>query len=220
MMKFAFLVFLLVVALTHSSFANDQENTLTLVNSLKIEQRKIKDREWYARKQREHETAIFTGSKIHILRLSPGEDLLQSLWRYARVTGFKAASIVSTVGSLQRSNIRYANEPNGTVIEDYFEIVSLVGNIDSQISDTGLFPSSMGAKEGSGHVHISLSNKDGTTIGGHLLTGNIIYTTAEITLVEMVNGLFTREMDPVQEGGSGYYELKVYDTTATDLPPN
>jgi predicted DNA-binding protein with PD1-like motif len=144
-----------------------------------------------------------------VLRLGPGEDLLESLWKYARVTKIKAASIVSTVGSLQKTNIRYSNAQVGTVIEDYFEIVSLVGNIDLQYSKDSAYPSSMGTKSGSGHVHISLSDANGNTIGGHLLSGNIVYTTAEITLVELPNAVFTREMDEKPEG-SGYYELRVH----------
>jgi predicted DNA-binding protein with PD1-like motif len=168
------------------------------------------DKQWYEQKLKNHETGQFKSSVTHVLRLSPGEDLLSSLWKYARVTGIKAASIVSCVGSLQRANIRYSNAETGAVINDYFEIVSLVGNVDLQSNPESLYPSSMGTKEGSSHVHISLSDKDGKTIGGHLLAGNLIYTTAEITLLEIKNGLFTREMDDKSTGGSGYYELKVY----------
>ena len=58
-------------------------------------------------------------------------------------------------------------------------------------------------------MHISVSDENGVTVGGHLLPGNIIYTTAEITMVEMRDALFKRELDD-GPSGSGYYELKVY----------
>ena len=65
-----------------------------------------------------------------MLRLQPGEDLLESLWKYARVTKTKAITVVSIVGSLTQTNIRYANVDYGTQLSGHFEIVSLVGNID------------------------------------------------------------------------------------------
>jgi predicted DNA-binding protein with PD1-like motif len=46
--------------------------------------------------------------------------------------------------------------------------------------------------------------------GGHMLTGNLVYTTAEITLVEVGGARFGREVDELP-GGSGYYELVVYE---------
>lgn len=150
----------------------------------------------------------FNRTQFHVLRLQPGEDLLDSLFKFARVKNITAASIVSTVGSLTKTNIRYANDEEGTSLEGHFEIVSLVGNIDYQ---NGL-RSVREDRTGSGHVHISCSDENGITIGGHLLPGNIIYTTAEITLVELLDGLFVREPD-LGPNGSGYYELKVYENT-------
>lgn len=122
-------------------------------------------------------------------------------------------SIVSAVGSLIKTNIRYADQPDGSSLDGHFEIVSLVGNIDFQDFDTlkrHYSEESVNADiNGSGHVHISVSDESGVTVGGHLLSGNIVYTTVELTLVELPNGLFRRELD---DGafGSGYYELKVY----------
>ena len=159
------------------------------------------DFEWYAKKQASNETGIFASSRVHVLRLGPGEDLLDSLWRYARVTKIKAASIVSVVGSLTDTNIRYANEEDGSSLHGHFEIVSVVGNLDLQDPNF----------DGSGHIHMSFSDNLGVTVGGHVLSGNIVYTTAEITILEITEGLFTRELDDVP-GGSGYYELQVHHT--------
>jgi predicted DNA-binding protein with PD1-like motif len=156
---------------------------------------------WWARKKASNETATFSQSRVHVLRLGPGEDLLDSLWRYARVTKIKAASVVSVVGSLTDTNIRYADQENGTSLHGHFEIVSVVGNIDLQKEDTP-------DNEGNGHIHIACSNEEGVTIGGHALVGNVVYTTAEIILLELSNGLFDRILDNGPEG-SGYYELQV-----------
>ena len=99
---------------------------------IKPKEAESSDREWYEAKIASHETGIFDRSRVHVLRLMPGEDQLESLWRYARVTNIKAMSVVSIVGSLTTTNIRYANVDYATSLTGHFEIVSLVGNIDCQ----------------------------------------------------------------------------------------
>lgn len=168
------------------------------------EKNKINDFMWLAEKKALNQTGIFELNKLHVLRLGPGEDLLESIWRYARAIKLKAASVVSVVGSLTQTNIRYANQENGTVMTGHYEIVSVVGNIDFQMVASE-------NNEGSGHIHLACSDEKGVTTGGHLLSGNIVYTTAEITLVEMSHGLFDRVLDDTVDG-SGYYELQVHHT--------
>eukprot|EP01032_Pedospumella_encystans_P017528 gene17528-19969_t len=165
---------------------------------------------WYATKQATNETGIFAASRVHVLRLGPGEDLVESLWRYARVTKIKAASVVSVVGSLTDTNIRYANQEDGSQLHGHFEIVSVVGNIDFQATGNS-------NNEGSGHIHMSVSDGQGVTVGGHVLSGNVVYTTAEITMLEMSDGLFTRVLDN-SPTGSGYYELQVHHTKRESSP--
>jgi uncharacterized protein len=166
------------------------------------------DWKWYQSKVQSHETGIFPSTKIHVLRLKPNEDLLESLWSYARVTKIKAASILSGVGSLIQTNIRYANQEESTSLNGHFEIVSLIGNIDYQQVQNSWY-------SGSGHIHISVSNEIGQTIGGHLMSGNLVYTTVELTILEIQDAIFDRVLDDLEEGGSGYYELKVFNNTVT-----
>lgn len=59
---------------------------------------------------------------------------------------------------------------------------------------------------GEGHLHISLSDKNGKVIGGHVIGDLDIYTTAEIVLGECENTSFLREYD----SETGYDELVVY----------
>ena len=58
----------------------------------------IEDEEWLLQKMATHEAAIFSLSKVHVFRLGPNEDLLDSIFRYARATGIEAAMIVTCVG--------------------------------------------------------------------------------------------------------------------------
>lgn len=70
------------------------------------------------------------------------------------------------------------------------EIVSLVGTLSSV---------------GGHHLHISLSNKDGAVIGGHVHGEMNVFTTAEIVIGECVDLTFAREYDYQ----SGFEELAV-----------
>jgi hypothetical protein len=131
----------------------------------------------------------FTKSKLFTIRLKPGSDLKKSLLSFANDNHLKAASIVTAVGSLTDYNLRFANQKDGSKKSGHFEIVSLVGTLSLKGS----------------HIHLAVSDEKGATIGGHLLDGNLIYTTCEITLVEDLEKEFIREIDETY----GFQELKV-----------
>jgi uncharacterized protein len=122
-------------------------------------------------------------------RLMPGSDLKKEIQRKALENGISAGWILTCVGSLKKVNIRYANQENAAALESFFEIVSLTGTV----SVNGC------------HLHISISDDHGVTTGGHLLDGNIIYTTAEIVIGYDDDLEFTRETDP----STGWKELVV-----------
>ena len=125
----------------------------------------------------------------HVFRLKPHEDLKQGILTFAANHKIKAGCIVTGVGSLEHYNLRFANQPNGSQRSGHFEIVSLVGTF----SDTY------------GHLHLSVADSTGRTIGGHLLDGNKVYTTAEIVILELTAVEFAREKDNTY----GYEELVV-----------
>jgi predicted DNA-binding protein with PD1-like motif len=126
---------------------------------------------------------------VHAFRLKPGQDLRKEIERFAANKNITAGYMVTCVGSLVQANIRFANQPNGFLADGHFEIVSLVGTI----STNGC------------HLHISISDSTGKTMGGHLLEGNIVYTTAEIVIGESKDMIFTREKD----GSTPWEELQV-----------
>lgn len=130
-----------------------------------------------------------SNGKFHAFRLKPHHDIKEALTTFAKENKIKAAAIVSCAGSLEQYNIRFANQPEGTLRKGSFEIVSLAGTFN----------------ESSVHIHISVSDEKGNTTGGHLLNNNLVYTTAEIVVVEITDLEFTRELDPTY----GYHELVV-----------
>lgn len=128
--------------------------------------------------------------QTYALRLHPGQDLKLELQKFIDDHAIKAACILTCVGSLQQSTLRLANQSDYQVYSQKMEIVSLVGLLST---------------EGS-HLDVSLADSTGVTIGGHLVEGNQIYTTAEIIIGIMPDYRFAKELDTA----SGYKELKIY----------
>lgn len=127
--------------------------------------------------------------QAYALRLKPGQDLKKEIQQFVNEKKIEAGWISTCAGSLTRYTIRFANEPNGSSGNGHFEIVSLSGTVSINGS----------------HLHISISDSTGKTIGGHLLDSNIIYTTAEIVILTTNRFTFKREKD----GTTPWEELKV-----------
>jgi len=121
-------------------------------------------------------------------RLTKGMDLKKEIEDYA-VKNKISGVILSVVGSLTNLNIRVADGKSILEKEGHFEIVSVTGTL----SENGV------------HIHISVSDETGNTIGGHLKDGCIINTTAEVVLKIFEDIKFTRQYDEE----TGYDELVV-----------
>lgn len=126
---------------------------------------------------------------IHALRLKPQQDLKKGLTDFVTENKITAAWIMSGLGSLRETNIRYANSPHGKKESGYFEILCMSGTL----STNGC------------HIHICVADGNGRTTGGHMLEGNLIYTTAEIIIGESKDLVFTREKD----GSTEWPELSI-----------
>jgi uncharacterized protein len=127
--------------------------------------------------------------KIHVFRLKPGQDLKREIEAHVKAHNIEAGWVMTCVGSVTQYHLRFANQPQGTKGNGHFEIVSLVGTISIN----------------GHHLHMSVSDSTGRTIGGHLLDSNFIYTTAEIVIGEGKQLVFTREKD----GTTEWEELKI-----------
>lgn len=128
--------------------------------------------------------------QIHTIRLKPQQDLLAELEAFVQQHDVEAGLILTCVGSLTDAVLRLANQPDGSHYSGHFEIVSLVGTLSTNGS----------------HLHLSFSDSQGVTLGGHLFPGCRVYTTAEIVIGVLPEVCYQREFDPA----SGYEELTVY----------
>lgn len=124
-------------------------------------------------------------------RLKPGQDLFDEIESVVAEQNIEAGCVLSAVGSLTHATLRLANREDYSEYQGHFEIVSMTGTVSVHGS----------------HLHISISDEDGKTIGGHLLPGCKIYTTAEMVIGVFEDVIYKREFAE----DSGYDELVIYD---------
>ncbi len=131
--------------------------------------------------------------KTVALRLCPGDDLYESLQAAVSAHGVAAGAVLTCVGSLRHARLRLADGKEHREFPGPFEIISLVGTLCAD----GI------------HLHIGLADREGRCLGGHLVPGCPINTTAEIVLVDLPGWAFSRQPD----AGTGYRELVVSSTS-------
>ena len=124
----------------------------------------------------------------HCFRLTKGSDLKKEIETYV-INNKLSGVILSAVGCLSKLTSRLSDGKSILEKIGQFEIVSITGTL----SEDGV------------HIHISVSDELGNTIGGHLKDGCIINTTAEIVLESFDNIKFIREYDD----NTGYNELVI-----------
>lgn len=123
-------------------------------------------------------------------RLTKGMDLKKEIESYV-INNKISGVILCSVGCLTKIVIRLAGAEKILEREGMFEIVSVTGTL----SEDGV------------HIHISVSDENGNTIGGHLKDGCIIDTTAEVVLEVFDNIKLKRKYD----NSTGYNELVIKD---------
>lgn len=127
--------------------------------------------------------------KQHVFRLHRGSDLSESIQSYCGTHQIKAGYVAACVGCVTKATIRSADGATAHTLEERLEIVSLTGTISEKRC----------------HLHISFSREDLSVIGGHLMPGCIVNTTAEVVLCELDGVSFGKVYDPE----TGYNELEI-----------
>ena len=125
-------------------------------------------------------------NRIVCERLHRGQDLMESIKELAAREHLKGAVVLSAVGCVSRARLRDASGTDIQEIPEHCEIVSVTGTVSQART----------------HLHISLSRKDLSVLGGHLVPGCIVNTTCELVLME-TGFEFGKEFDPQ----TGYHEI-------------
>lgn len=130
-----------------------------------------------------------SAARYFAVRLLPGADLRRSIEDFARSNGIRAGAVVTCVGSVSTAVLRMADRTDLTRLGGPREIVSLVGTVGV----------------GGCHLHLSVSDERGVTVGGHLAEGTVVRTTAEIVLADLGDLAFER----VPDSRTGFRELDI-----------
>ena len=101
----------------------------------------------------------------------------------------QAGCVISAVGSLSVAQLRFAGAAEATTINGELEILSLSGTLSAD-----------GA-----HLHIAIADSSAAVIGGHLCSGSLVRTTAELVVALLPEWRFSRELDTA----TGYAELRI-----------
>lgn len=130
---------------------------------------------------------------LHAVRLHEGDLLKESIEQFVHEKALSSATIISAVGSLNSVTLRMAGATLGSqdirTLEGPLEIVSLIGNLGP----------------GRTHLHIAVSDKTGTVIGGHLKEKSVIHTTVELVIATDDRLTFTE----IPDATTGFGELHV-----------
>lgn len=121
---------------------------------------------------------------VYILCFDKGERFMEGLVEFAKGEGLSGASF-SGLGAFSRGELAFFNretkEYDSIPVEEQVEVLNITGNI-------ALFEG-----EPRIHAHATLSRPDGTTLGGHLVDGEV-WPTLELTIIETY-GTIEREVD-------------------------
>jgi predicted DNA-binding protein with PD1-like motif len=131
-------------------------------------------------------------SRIHILRLDPGEDVLESARRFLKQAGVGQAVVLGGYGTLAAYHLHWVTHnriPADSIFgrgEGGIEILSMNGLV----------------VDGEPHVHVTLSTPDGA-FGGHLEPGCIAYVLCEVFFAEVEGATLSHQPVSVAVEGMG-----------------
>jgi predicted DNA-binding protein with PD1-like motif len=138
------------------------------------------------------EFASMNLSRIHILRVDPGEDVLESVWRFLKEAGIGQAVVLGGYGTLAAYHLHWVTH-NHIPTENLFrrgqggiEIVAMNGLV----------------VDGEPHIHVALSTPEGA-FGGHLEPGCTAYVLCEVFFAEVEGVTLSRRRASVAVEGMG-----------------
>jgi predicted DNA-binding protein with PD1-like motif len=118
----------------------------------------------------------FDPGRIHLLSLDTGSDLYETVTDYVVEHDIRAAS-VAFIGAVRRARLAWWDQQEeayrGFAVDEPMEVVSGLGSVSE--ADGRPFV----------HIHVSLADREGHLIGGHVEPGTEVYA-MEITIQELV----------------------------------
>ncbi|MHA1687384.1 MAG: PPC domain-containing DNA-binding protein [Candidatus Heimdallarchaeaceae archaeon] len=116
-------------------------------------------------------------TRIHFIKLEPGDDILASITEYCR-NNIQNSGVIIGIGAVRQAHLGYFDIEQKTYLSQKFdinaELVQCAGNV-SRNAETG---------EIIVHLHMAIGDSKFQLIGGHVLEGNIISVTGEFFIFE------------------------------------
>ena len=138
------------------------------------------------------EFATMNLSRIHILRVDPGEDVLESIKRFLQDAAVRQAVVLGGYGTLAAYHLHWVTHnriPTETAFGRGYggiEILAMNGLV----------------VDGEPHIHVALSTPD-SAFGGHLEPGCIAYVLCEVFFAEVEGAALSRRRVSVAVEGMG-----------------
>ena len=138
------------------------------------------------------EFGSMTVGRIHILRVDPGEDVLESIKSFLKEAKVRQAVVLGGYGTLAAYHLHWVTHnriPTDNAFvrgESGVEILSMCGLV----------------AEGEPHIHVTLATPAGA-YGGHMEPGCTSYVTCEVFFAEVVGRDLSRKMFRVSVPGIG-----------------
>ena len=129
----------------------------------------------------------YKANKIFLERLQHDRDLLLSIQQVFAQQGIKMG-FFAAIGAVKRAKVGFYDQKERSyreeLIDEPAEILSCIGNASELEGDTSV------------HAHVTLALEDGSTRGGHLLEGTVIFA-CELCGVELAGEQLKRVFDTV-----------------------
>jgi predicted DNA-binding protein with PD1-like motif len=148
------------------------------------------------------EFASMSISRVHILRVDPGEDVLESIERFLHDSDVRQAVVTGGYGTLAAYHLHWVTH-NRIPTENLFRRGQ--GGIEI-LAMNGL------VVDGEPHIHVALSTPEGA-FGGHLEPGCVAYVLCEVFFAEVEGMTLRRErvLATVEGMGEGIIPRLIFD---------
>jgi uncharacterized protein len=124
----------------------------------------------------------FGGRRALVVVCTKGEEAFETVAKTVREREIRAAQ-VTAVGGFSSADLGYFDGEAGDYLHipvtEQVEVLSLMGDVAQDSGETAL------------HLHAVLGRRDGSTVGGHLLRGEV-WPTLEVIVTEVAPELAKR----------------------------
>jgi uncharacterized protein len=138
------------------------------------------------------ESATLSISRVHILRVDPGEDVLGAAKDFLQETRIQQAIVIGGYGTLAAHCLHW-------VTHNRIPSESVIGRSEGGIEILGM---SGLVVDGEPHIHVTLATQQGA-YGGHMEEGCQAYVLCEIFIAEVEGKKLVRQRVPVEVPGMG-----------------